>query len=234
MIAAYDNLSKDSKKLIIKNLFFSLIVIIFALIIYLFFFDKEIKPQFNSYDTNQKPFIISLYGDSLMSGYLLNDSQHLSVQLNHLLNNFKVPNKIINSSVSGNTTDQGLQRMQDIITLKPDIVILCLGANDMFLRVDVNIIHKNLEKIITELQKNNIKIILAGMYASPILSKAYKDDFKNIYLILSKKYNLIFMPFILEDIIFNNKYLLVDRSHPNFEGVKIIANNLIKYLAMIL
>ena len=42
------------------------------------------------------------------------------------------------------------------------------------------------------------------------------------------------MPFILEDIIFNNKYLLADRSHPNFEGVKIIANNLIKYLAIIL
>ena len=57
------------------------------------------------------------------------------------------------------------------------------------------------------------------MYASPILSKAYKEDFKNIYLTLSKKYNLIFMPFILEDIIFNNKYLLADRSHPNLEGV---------------
>ena len=169
-----------------------------------------------------------------MSGYLLNESQHLSVQLNNLLNNFQVPNKIINSSVSGNTTDQGLQRIQDIISLKPDIVILCLGANDMLLRVDVNIIQKNLEKIITKLQKNNIKIILAGMYASPILSKAYKEDFKNIYLTLSKKYNLIFMPFILEDIIFNIKYLLADRSHPNLEGVKIIANNLIKYLAIVL
>ena len=89
-----------------------------------------------------------------MSGYLLNESQHLSVQLNNLLNNFQVPNKIINSSVSGNTTDQGLQRIQDIISLKPDIVILCLGANDMLLRVDVNIIQKNLEKIITKLQKN--------------------------------------------------------------------------------
>lgn len=218
----------------IKNLFFSLLIIILILIIYIFFFNKEKKAQFNSYDTNQKPFIISLYGDSLMSGYLLNESEHLSVQLNFLLNNFKVPNQVINSSISGDTTDQGLQRMQDIISLKPDIVILCLGANDMLLRVDVDIIYKNLEKIIISLQKNNVKIILAGMYASPILSKTYKEDFKDIYLTLSKKYNLVFMPFILKDIVFNNKYLLADNSHPNFKGVKIIANNLIKYLAIIL
>jgi acyl-CoA thioesterase-1 len=72
------------------------------------------------------------------------------------------------------------------------------------------------------------------MYASPILPKEYRTKYKNIYLNLSQKYDLIFMPFILEGIIFKNKYLLPDKSHPNFEGVKIMAKNLITYLALIL
>ena len=55
-----------------------------------------------------------------------------------------------------------------------------------------------------------------------------------MYQNLSQQYNLIFMPFILEGIIFNNKYLLPDKSHPNFEGVKIMAKKLLQYLAIIL
>ena len=218
----------------IKNIILILIIFFLSIILFIYFKTTNIDTQFNSYNSNQRPFVISLYGDSLMSGFLLKETEHLSKELHSLLNKEKIPNKIINSSVAGNTTHQGLQRINNVINQQPDIVILCLGANDMLQGINVDLIHRNLELIIIKLQKNNIKIILAGMYASPILPNEYRTKYKNIYLNLSQKYDLIFMPFILEGIIFKNKYLLPDKSHPNFEGVKIIAKNLITYLALIL
>ncbi|MDC0195024.1 GDSL-type esterase/lipase family protein [Alphaproteobacteria bacterium] len=218
----------------IKNIVLILIIFVLCVILFIYFKPTNIDNKFNSYNSNQRPFIISLYGDSLMSGFLLKESEHLSKELHLQLNKQKIPNKIMNSSIAGNTTSEGLQRINSIINDQPDIVILCLGANDMLQGINIDLINKNLEKIIIKLQKHDIKIILAGMYASPILGNDYATKYKDMYVNLSQQYNLIFMPFILEGIIFNNQYLLPDKSHPNFEGVKIMAKNLLKYLAIIL
>tara|TARA_B110000438_G_C15604752_1_gene559584 strand:+ start:125 stop:799 length:675 start_codon:yes stop_codon:yes gene_type:complete len=218
----------------IKNIVLIIIILVLGIILYIYFKPTNLDNKFNSYNSNQRPFVISLYGDSLMSGFLLKEPEHLSKELHLQLNKQKIPNKIINSSIAGNTTSQGFQRITSIINDQPDIVILCLGANDMLQGINVDIVYENLEKIINKLQQHDIKIILAGMYASPILGDDYATKYKDMYQNLSQQYNLIFMPFILEGIIFNNKYLLPDKSHPNFEGVKIMAKNLLQYLAIIL
>ena len=74
---------------------------------------------------------IMLYGDSLMAGYGLSQNENLSSALSSMFNVGESKVQIINASVSGNTSSNGLARLDWSLADKPDIVILCLGANDM-------------------------------------------------------------------------------------------------------
>ena len=98
---------------------------------------------------NQK---IVLFGDSLMSGYGLNEEFHLSTILKRNLKIKGFDVNVINASVSGDTTSGGLNRLSWLIEEDIDIFILCLGANDMLRGIKPNIIKKNLNKILKILQ----------------------------------------------------------------------------------
>ena len=93
---------------------------------------------------NQK---IALFGDSLMSGYGLDEQFHLSNVLETNLNENGFDVKVINASVSGDTTYGGLNRLNWLLeTTEIDIVVLCLGANDMLRGIDPSVIKENLKK----------------------------------------------------------------------------------------
>ena len=179
---------------------------------------------------NSNLITILLYGDSLMSGYKLDEKNHLSTRIDLKLNKDNINNKVINSSISGDTTQQGLNRLNLVIKNNPDIVVLCLGGNDMLQVVNPNIIFKNLDIIVKELKEQNIIIILVGMLAPKEFGIFYKNSFDNIFPQLAKKYDVIFMPFLMEGIALKKKFLQNDSMHPNKEGVKIIANNLYPYI----
>jgi len=165
-----------------------------------------------------------------MSGYKLDEKNHLSTRIDLKLNKDNINNKVINSSISGDTTQQGLNRLNLVIKNNPDIVVLCLGGNDMLQVVNPNIIFKNLDIIVKELKEQNIIIILVGMLAPKEFGIFYKNSFDNIFPQLAKKYDVIFMPFLMEGIALKKKFLQNDSIHPNKEGVKIIANNLYPYI----
>ena len=102
---------------------------------------------------------IALFGDSLMSGYGLDEEFHLSsvLEKNLQIKGFDV--KIINASVSGDTTSGGLNRLSWLISQKHiDIVVLCLGANDMLRGIDPNFVRQNLIKIMELLTEKKITI----------------------------------------------------------------------------
>ena len=80
----------------------------------------------------------------------------------------------------------------------------------------------------------NVKIILAGMIAPSSYGKKYKDSFDIIYPDLAKKFNLLFIPFLLQDVALNPELNLSDGIHPNKKGVKIISNTISKKLITIL
>ena len=112
---------------------------------------------------NQK---IALYGDSLMAGYGLEKKFHLSTILEKNLKRKGFDVNIINASVSGDTTSGGLNRLNWLLENNNiDIVVLCLGANDMLRGIKPSAIKKNLNNIIEILQDKNINILLVGMLA---------------------------------------------------------------------
>ena len=174
---------------------------------------------------------VMLYGDSLMAGYGLPQNENLTSELTR---NFKENNPsltFINASISGNTSKNGLSRVDWSIGDKPNIVILCLGANDMLRGLDPTLTANHLDTIITKFKKNNVIVILAGMLSPESMGPDYQSEFDSIYPELSKKHSLIFMPFLLDGVALEKDLLLADYKHPNAQGIKVMATNLSPYIA---
>ena len=178
---------------------------------------------------------IVLFGDSLMAGYGLQVEHHLSRVLENSLasKGFKV--KVVNASVSGDTSAGGLNRINWTLSEEDiDILILGLGANDMLRGVQPKETEKNLNKIIKLALDKKINVILAGMIAPNSYGQNYKKKFDKLYKSLSDKYNLSFIPFLLEGVALKPEFNLKDGMHPNEKGVKIISKTIEKKIIKLL
>ena len=172
---------------------------------------------------------VLLFGDSLMSGYGLPEDDHLSVVLEKSLKSDGNEIQIFNGSISGDTSSDGLDRIEDELSdASYDLIIIGLGANDMLRRINPDQTKQNLEDIINIITSNNIKIILAGMIASPTNGLNYKKKFDKIYPDLSKKFELELIPFLLKGVALNPSLNQADGIHPNEKGVLIIAETIKK------
>ena len=170
---------------------------------------------------------VLLFGDSLMSGYGLPEEDHLSVVLEKSLKSEGYEIQIFNGSISGDTSLDGLDRIEDELSdVSYDLIIIGLGANDMLRRINPDQTKQNLEDIINIITSNNIKIILAGMVASPTNGLSYKKKFDKIYPDLSKKFELELIPFLLKGVALNPSLNQADGIHPNEKGVLIISETL--------
>ena len=170
---------------------------------------------------------ILLFGDSLMSGYGLKEDQTLSIILENDLKDAGYNIKVINGSVSGDTSEDGLDRIEEYTSSGDiDLIVLGLGANDMLRRINPDQTESNLRKIIEIIKTKNIKIILAGMKASPTNGLAYKKKFDDIFPKLAKEYDLNLIPFLLKKVALNPKLNQGDGIHPNYEGAKVISETI--------
>ena len=173
---------------------------------------------------------VMLYGDSLMAGYGLTQNENLASELTRNFKESTPSLTFINASISGNTSKNGLSRVDWSLVDKPNIVILCLGANDMLRGLDPTLTNNNLNEIITKFKKNNAIVILAGMLSPESMGPDYQSAFDSIYPELSKKHSLIFMPFLLEGVALEKGLLLADYKHPNAKGIEVMATNLNPYI----
>ena len=170
-----------------------------------------------------------------MSGYGLNEEFHLSTILEKNLKLKELDVKVINASVSGDTTSGGLNRLNWLLKGKNiDIVILCLGANDMLRGINPIQIRKNLDKILENLVERKITVLFAGMLAQESFGEKYKKEFDKIFPELAKKFKVSFLPFLLDGVALKPELNLKDGKHPNADGIKLISKNLEKKLINLL
>ena len=166
-----------------------------------------------------------------MAGYGLPNEHHLSVVLQESLESKGYNIEVINGSVSGSTSSGGFNRANWTLS-EPDIdlIVLCLGANDMLRGIKPNETKKNLEKIIQLAQDKNIKVILAGMIAPSSHGYNYKKKFDKIFPDLANKFRLKFIPFLLDGVAMRPELNLSDGIHPNKKGTIVISNTLEKII----
>ena len=172
---------------------------------------------------------VVLFGDSLMAGYGLPKEHHLSLVLENNLKQDGFNVQVINGSVSGSTSSGGLNRAEwSLSDPGIDLIILGMGANDMLRGIKPNETKKNLEQIIEIAKKKEIEIILAGMIAPATHGAKYKEEFDSIYPKLSKKHNLLLIPFLLEGVALNPSLNQQDGIHPNKKGTIKLSENIKK------
>ena len=178
-----------------------------------------------------KIFFISAFGDSLISGYGLDNGMNsFPVVLQNTLRELGYSVVVENDGVEGNTTAQGLARLPKILLTRPDIIILELGANDMLQHRSVPRMKSNLAEMICEIQDLNIRLLFTGMYSLPHFGKKYVDKFDAAFPDLAAKYNVAFYPFFLEGVALDHSLNQKDGHHPNAAGVKVLVRNILPYV----
>ena len=169
--------------------------------------------------------LIVAFGDSLSAGYGLKSTESFPVQLEAALRRGGTAARVYNAGVSGDTTAQGRARLGFVLNslkVKPDLVILQLGGNDMLRAIDPAQTEANLSAILTELKKRRIPVLLAGMLAAPNLGKTYQTRFDAVYPKLSRQYGAKLYPFFLNGVTGNRTLLLRDGIHPTAKGVGVV------------
>ncbi|HEY1736317.1 MAG TPA: arylesterase [Methylovirgula sp.] len=163
-------------------------------------------------------------GDSLTAGYLLPADAAFPAVLEKALRKNGYDVSVVNAGVSGDTSSEGLARLDWAIGDGANAVILELGANDMLQGIDPTVTRKALDTILARLTARHIKVLIAGMRANPSLGKAYVQAFESIYPDLAQKYGLPLYPFFLQGVATDRTLELEDGMHPNSAGVeKIVA-----------
>lgn len=169
-------------------------------------------------------------GDSLTAGYGIAVQQSYPALLAKKIKAANLGFQVINAGVSGETSSGTLSRINWILALKPEIIILEIGANDGLRGIDPALIKRNISEIIRRLQEKKIIIILAGMQMVRNLGQAYTSAFNSIYEDLAKKDGVLFMPFFLEGVAADPGLNIGDGIHPNPQGYAIIVDNLFPYV----
>ncbi len=173
---------------------------------------------------------VLVMGDSLTEGYKLAKEEAYPYLMEQELKKKHPDLKIINAGISGSTSASAVRRLDWYIKIKPEIMILALGANDGLRGLKVEETSKNLEAVITKAKAAGMKVIMGGMKMPPNYGKEYSDKFNGMFPALAKKHQLKFIPFILEGVAANPKLNLPDGIHPNPEGHKVMSKTVMKFL----
>lgn len=181
-------------------------------------------------DVASPAMTIVAVGDSLTAGLGVAEEDSYPALLQRRLKEEGHDVQVINAGISGETTSGTLARIDWVMTMKPDIVILETGANDGLRGIDVNLVRKNLREIITRLKEKEIVVILAGMRMVWNLGPAYTADFNKIYPEIAEEEQLISMPFFLEGVAAKPTLNQEDGLHPNPQGYKIVVEQLLPYV----
>jgi len=175
---------------------------------------KKPEPLRRHVETDKSDYeIIICFGDSLTFGTGASNGMDYPSQLERMINK-----PVIKAGVPGDTTAWALRRLKrDVLSKKPDVVLITLGGNDLKNGVSKDITFSNLKKIVETIQKRGAKVIIGGL---KFLNK--DRGFAKGYEELAEQTGAILIPNIFEGIMGNRK-LMSDPIHPNDSGYTIIA-----------
>ena len=173
---------------------------------------------------------ILAFGDSLFAGYGLEEQEGYPEQLEVALRKGGINARVIDAGVSGDTSAAGRQRLAftlDAQEVKPDLVMLELGGNDMLRGIQPDQTRANFEAMLQELRERDIPVLLMGMRSPPNYGPDYQQQFDGLYSELAREYDAALVPFWLESIFEDQSLFLADRIHPTAEGIATLVGDTI-------
>ena len=179
---------------------------------------------------------ILILGDSLSAGYGIDAKQGwVNLLQQRLDQQYPKKHKVVNASVSGETTSGGLARLPKLLTTyKPDVVVIELGGNDGLRGQPPQMIQKNLAQLVQLSQKQKATVLLFGMKIPPNYGSAYSSAFENNYKVVSQQYKIKLLPFFLEGVAGQKGLIQNDQIHPNAKAQPIMLNLAYPYIKAVL
>jgi acyl-CoA thioesterase I len=174
--------------------------------------------------------VIACFGDSLTAGFGLDPGQSYPDLLQRELDRRGYKYRVENLGANGDTTQDGLARISIALALKPQIVVLELGANDGLRGQPVPGIERSLGQIIEAFQQAKASVLLAGITLPPNYGPEYIHRFAAIYPDLAAKYKVRLIDFLLAGVGGNPRLMQQDGLHPNAEGTRAVAATVFKAL----
>ena len=169
---------------------------------------------------------VMVLGDSISAGYGIEPQQAwVNLLQKRLDQQYPKQHKVVNASVSGETTSGALARLPKLLqTHKPNVVVVELGGNDGLRGQPPQMIQKNLAQLIQQSQKANATVVVLGMKMPPNYGTAYSKAFENNYKVVSQQYKVKLLPFFLEGVAGNKSLMQKDLVHPNAKAQSILLN----------
>jgi acyl-CoA thioesterase-1 len=219
-VKLFQNQSKQER-------FFQMVVIRTAFIVLLVIFFVR---------ASTAPPVILFFGDSLTAGYGLSPEEAFPMLVEKSLIEKGKSCRVVNAGLSGETSAGGLARIDWVLRQPVDIFVLELGANDGLRGLPLEQTEKNLQAIIEKVKTKSpkAKIVIAGMLVPPNMGPDYTEKFRKIFPELARKNNATLIPFLLQDVAGDAKLNQPDGIHPNIEGHKIVAQNVVKVIEPLL
>ncbi|HEY2589994.1 MAG TPA: arylesterase [Steroidobacteraceae bacterium] len=169
---------------------------------------------------------ILVFGDSLSAAYGLPSAEGWAALLQRRLREQGYGYRIVNASISGETTSGGLQRLPRALQInRPSIVLLELGANDGLRGLPLSLIRGNLETMIRLSEQAGARVLLLGIRLPPNYGARYADEFAAMYSELAKQYGLPLVHFLLEHVALKPDLMQSDGLHPDAAGEPIVLEN---------
>jgi acyl-CoA thioesterase I len=184
-------------------------------------------PQAPAATTNDKRPLIVCFGDSLTAGYGADIGKSYPDYLQADLDAKGYHYRVVNQGISGNTTKDGVERVDSIVAMKPAVVVVEFGGNDGLRGLRIEDSRANLDKIVATLKTSGTKVVLAGITLPPDYGPDYIKQFNETYALLAKKYNVPLLPFLLKGVFGVDGMMQRDNTHATAEGNKVVANNIL-------
>lgn len=173
-----------------------------------------------------RPLIVC-FGDSLTAGHGTDIGQSYPDYLQSDLDALGYSYRVVNEGISGNTTKDGVDRLNRILSMKPAVVVVEFGGNDGLRGLPIADTRANLDKIIGTLKSHRIKVVLAGITLPPNYGPDYIHQFNATYTLLAHKYRVPMLPFLLKGVFGVPGMMQEDMTHATAAGNKIVAKNIL-------
>ncbi len=180
-----------------------------------------------------RPLIVC-FGDSLTAGAGTEAGQSYPDYLQADLDALGYKYRVVNEGISGNTTKDGVERVDSVIAMKPAVVVVEFGGNDGLRGLRIEDSRGNLDRIVGALKASGTKVVLAGITLPPDYGPDYIRQFNETYSLLAAKYHVPMLPFLLQGVFGVDGMMQRDRTHATSAGNKIVAKNILPLVTPLL
>ncbi len=169
---------------------------------------------------------VLVFGDSLSAGYGIDVDQSWTALLQERLGNEGYEHRVVNASISGETTEGGAARIGDALArFEPELVVLELGGNDGLRGFPPERIEANLRAVIETARASGADVVLLGIRIPPNYGPRYTQAFENVYRKLANELDVPWIEFFMDGVALNEELMQDDGIHPNAKAQGVLLDN---------